>query len=169
MQRRIAHTVPAVHIRSARNQLGQQLLAAAPTHQVHGRQPLLVLRIEIPVSAFEQLRHDRIVALLGRTMQQIGFAVAARVRRRSDAPHEGGQLGDQSAAGRFLVVVDERVQAVNGRPVVDREEGVAAVSPDLIVNDVGQKANGEHKVAVGRVTVADQKGAVGDVVWVNEC
>lgn len=163
MQRRVAALIATIHIRTARNQHCHQLLVGASTRQVDRRQAVLILGVHIAIATLEQLGHDGQVALLGGTMQQVCASVTARVGRRNFAAHNGRQPCDQTVGGR-LVVCNQRIKAVNGLLVVDGEECILAVSPDLIVIDVGQMAHRQHKVAVGRIALADQKVTVFDVI-----
>lgn len=169
MQRRIALAVPTVHVRPAGQQLLGDPLVAAARRQVHGRLAVLVLGVPIAVAALQQLRHHRHVALARRPVQQIGAAVAARIVRRLVAAHESGQRRNQPVGGA-AIVLDQRVEAVYRLLFVDREEGVLAVPPDLVVVDLVVVEHGQHVVAVRCVALAHQEravvgGALCECVW----
>lgn len=160
MQRRIPLAIPAIHIRPTRQQLLQNPFTAATRRQMHRRLSVLILRIQIPIATLQQLRHHRHIALPGRPMQQIRAPMAARiVRRLLAAVHKGSQLRDQPMGGA-AIVLDQRVQPVDRLLLVDREERILAVAPDLVVVDLVVMEHRQHIVTVRAVALAHQKRAV---------
>lgn len=89
MQRCITVLVPTIDVCPAINKFLDNALGAIATGQMNSCLSILVFRIDVSITAFEQLRHDGKVTLFGGTMKQIGAAMAARIMRRWVALHNG--------------------------------------------------------------------------------
>lgn len=160
MQWLAAKGVGAVDLNLCIQQVFQYILVRVEGRQMQSCLSILILGIEIPIAALEQLEDDLALVFACGAMQQIGHSVAASVVRRQIADQGHRQLGGQTV-GRLLIVVDERVQAVQDLRlylVVDGEEGVlAAMSPHLVVTHLTLAEQAQHKVPGRCAALAHQK------------
>uniref|UniRef100_A0A8W7P8K6 Uncharacterized protein n=1 Tax=Anopheles coluzzii TaxID=1518534 RepID=A0A8W7P8K6_ANOCL len=139
----VAFGIATVNVCAALDQLQQNLVVRVQTGQVDRRLAVLIFGVNVPVPTLEQLRHDRVVAFLRRSVQQVRGAVAAHVVRRRIASAYYLQPGHQIAL-ILLVVLDQRIEPMDRCVIVDGKERIVPVASDGVMYYLALEQHRQH-------------------------